>query len=75
MINSSLQWEIDWVMENASQYNSGLTFPRRAQSLALAKAVCGNITKRYRIAELEKEIKALKEDSVPYFPGTWDCTA
>jgi hypothetical protein len=39
-MNSLLQWELDWVMANADRYGC----------LWHAKAVCGNITKRYHIA-------------------------
>ncbi len=40
MTDTLLQWELDWVMDNADWYEC----PRHA------KAVCGNITKRYYIA-------------------------
>ncbi len=53
----ALQWELDWVMKNADLYTGGATYANRLQCRQLARAVCGNITKRYRIAELEKELK------------------
>ena len=43
-MNAMLQWEIDWVMANAHRYESPMH----------AKAVCGNITKRYYIAKAKR---------------------
>ncbi len=46
-MNAALQWEINWVMENADRYGC----PQHA------KAVCGNITKRY-FADKAKKLLA-----------------
>ncbi len=43
-MNVMLQWELDWVMDNADRYGC----------LWHAKAVCGNITKRYYIAKTHR---------------------
>jgi hypothetical protein len=43
-MNAMLQWELDWVMEHADRYGC----PQHA------KAVCGNITKRYYIAKAKR---------------------
>lgn len=47
-----LQWELDWVMEHADQYGC----PQHA------KAVCGNITKRYHAAEAKKLVTEYQRD-------------
>lgn len=43
-MNAMLQWELDWVMEHADRYGCPMH----------AKAVCGNITKRYYIAKTHR---------------------
>ncbi len=45
--NRSLQWELDWIEKNKCLYDSDLH----------ASAVKGNIEKRYRIRELESELR------------------
>ena len=44
MTNALLQWELDWVMENVDLYHGEWH----------AKAVCGNITKRYFIVAAQR---------------------
>jgi len=46
---NALDWELNWIKQNSNQY----------QCEAHAIAVCGNITKRYKIKELKGKIKCL----------------
>lgn len=48
-----LQWELDWVMEHADSYGCPWH----------AKAVCGNITKRYHIAKTKRLADDFNRDS------------
>jgi len=52
-MNAMLQWELDWVMDNADRYGC----------LWHAKAVCGNITKRYHIAKTKRLAADFNRDS------------
>lgn len=52
-MNAMLQWELDWVMENADSYECPWH----------AKAVCGNITKRYYIAKAKRLHAEFERDS------------
>ena len=49
-----LQWELDWIDRNGHLYDSAMH----------AQAVKGNIEKRYKIRELEAEIRRLSPQSL-----------
>lgn len=50
-MNSNLQWELDWIDRNKHLYDGDWH----------VLAVKGSITRRYKIAALEAEIKKLQE--------------
>lgn len=54
-MNAMLQWELDWVMEHAHLYGC----PQHA------KAVCGNITKRYFIAATKRLAADYRREPTP----------
>jgi hypothetical protein len=51
MNNTLLQWEIEWVQKNQHLYDGPMH----------AKAVIGNIKKRYWIAEVKKRISQFEQ--------------
>lgn len=55
MINHSLQWELDWVMAHVARFG-----PPEHDKWWHAKAICGNITKRYHAAKAKKILEDYK---------------
>lgn len=51
-IKSSLEWEINWILDNRYLYDSKLHY----------QSVIQNITKRYKIKWLLEKIKELKNE-------------